>query len=123
MTKKKELTEQQEAFLDGLAKGLSPRAAIIEAGYAPNTTTKKVMEGVKDHIIDYMGLELAAQLGKAVNAIADQLDSPTPTGATQISAAREVFDRAGITKKEKMVVEHETPNGLFILPPKDKGDE
>jgi hypothetical protein len=51
------------------------------------------------------------------------LDDPTALGAkNSVAAAKEVLDRVGIVKKEKLEVSSEDGNGIFILPAK-RSDE
>lgn len=118
-----EPTDMQKAFMDALMAGETPAEAKRIAGYSEHTATRKILTGVQDHFIEYVGYELMVQMPKAVQALVTQLESPSPMGATQIAAAREVLDRAGLTKKEKAVHEISAPNGLFILPAKSKPNE
>ena len=47
------------------------------------------------------------------------LDDPTALGAkNSVAAAKEVLDRIGIVKKEKLEISSEEGNGIFILPAK-----
>ena len=120
MKEERKLTEMQEAFLVALmgeAKG-KVRKAMDLAGYSKNTPTYDVTEPLKEEIIDRANTMLAMNAPKAAIGLVDVLDDPTALGARNaINAAREVLDRTGVVKKEKVEV---TANGggMFILPPK-----
>ena len=119
-TEKKQLTEKQQAFLEALmgeAKG-KVRKAMEIAGYSAGTPTYSVTNPLKDEIIDRANAMLAMNAPKAAHGLIEVLDDPTALGARNaINAAREVLDRTGLVKKEKVEV---TSNGggMFILPPK-----
>jgi hypothetical protein len=63
-----------------------------------------------------------ARIGpKAAVAFGQALVDPTELGVKEkMSAAKEVLDRAGIVKTER--VEVQASGGLFILPPKEQDD-
>lgn len=117
---KKEYTEKQEAFLEALlgeAKG-NIRAAMDAAGYSRSTRTAEVVGPLKDEIIERSSMMLAMNAPKAAFGIVGVLDDPSALGARNaISAAREVLDRTGLVKKEKIEVSN-SGGGMFILPPK-----
>lgn len=120
---KKEYTEKQEAFLEALlgeARG-NIRAAMDAAGYSRSTKTAEVVGPLKDEIIERSSMMLAMNAPKAAFGIVGVLDDPSALGARNaISAAREVLDRTGLVKKEKIEVSN-SGGGMFILPPK-QGD-
>ena len=120
MDEPKRLTDKQEAFLDALmseARG-NIRAAMDIAGYSKSTKTSEVVGPLKDDIVERASMMLALNAPKAAFGIVDVLDDPSALGARNaISAAREVLDRSGIVKKEKVEVET-SGGGMFILPPK-----
>ena len=61
---------------------------------------------------------LAMNAPKAAHGLIDVLNDPTALGARNaINAAREVLDRTGLIKKEKIEVTN-NGGGMFILPPK-----
>jgi hypothetical protein len=61
---------------------------------------------------------LAMNAPKAAHGLLDVLDDPTALGARNaINAAREVLDRTGLVKREKVEVTN-NGGGMFILPPK-----
>lgn len=125
MAETKQYTEMQEAFLEALcgeARG-SIREAMNIAGYSPNTRTKEVVEPLKDEIVERASMMLAMNAPKAAFSLTGVLVDPSQVGAKNaVSAAKEVLDRVGLVKKEKIEVTTQQ-GGLFILPPKDVVDE
>ena len=121
---KKQLTDKQTAFLEHLlgdARG-NVRLAMDMAGYAKTTAVQEVVENLRDEIMDRTSMMMALNAPKAAFGITDVLDDPSAMGAKNaIAAAKEVLDRTGLVKKEK--VEVETNGGsMFILPPKTMGE-
>lgn len=119
-TPKKEYTEKQQAFLDALmgeARG-NIRKAMDIAGYSKGTKASEVTIPLKEEIIEQASMMLAMNAPKAAHGLIGVLDDPTALGARNaINAAREVLDRTGLVKKEKVEVTN-NGGGMFILPPK-----
>ena len=119
-TPKKEYTEKQQAFLDALmgeARG-NIRKAMDIAGYSRGTKASEVTGPLKEEIIEQASMMLAMNAPKAAHGLIGVLDDPTALGARNaINAAREVLDRTGLVKKEKVEVTN-NGGGMFILPPK-----
>lgn len=123
MKEKRQLNEQQQKFLDVLfneAKG-SPHAARKLAGYAEGVTTVRVLQSLKEEVLDLTQLYLALNAPKAAFAIIGGIDDPTELGIKEkLNAAKDLLDRVGVVKTEKVQIE--TGPGLMILPAK-KVDE
>ena len=47
-------------------------------------------------------------------------DGTTPHANIRMEAAKQILDRIGIAKKEKIDINMQAVHGLFILPAKDK---
>tara|TARA_B100000085_G_scaffold82741_1_gene74544 strand:+ start:205 stop:606 length:402 start_codon:yes stop_codon:yes gene_type:complete len=121
----KEYTEKQKLFLEALydQAGGDIRAAMRMAGYSDTTKMQTVVEGLKDEIIAQSELLLASNTPKATYSILNVLNDPAHLGARNVvSAAREILDRAGVVKREKIEVSG-PESGLFILPPKQRDSE
>ena len=122
MAIKKELTDRQEVFLDCLfdeANG-NLREAMRIAGYSANTKTSSVLRTLQDQIIDRTQMYLAANGPMAAMAMTGVLTDPTALGnRDRISAAREILDRTGIVKTERITVQAE-PASMIMFPPKAK---
>ena len=118
----KELTELQNKFLDALfgpAKGNHAKAMKI-AGYSENTKTSTVLQTLQEEIIDRTQMYLASNGPMAAMAMTGVLTDPTALGnRDRISAAREILDRTGIVKTERITVQAE-PTSMIMFPPKAK---
>ena len=53
-----------------------------------------------------------------VNALDE--DGMTPAANIRMEAAKQILDRVGIVKKEKIDINAKVAHGIFILPPKDE---
>jgi hypothetical protein len=123
MKEKRQLTEQQQRFLDVLFKeaGGDPLRAKRLAGYADAVSTPTVLRSLKEEVLDLTQLYLALNAPKAAFAIISGIDDPTELGIKEkLNAAKDLLDRVGVVKTEKVQVE--AGPGLMILPPK-KVDE
>ena len=121
-TPKKSLTDSQEKFLDALfgeAKG-NPKKAGEVAGYSEQSYPK-VLRNLKSEIVSRAETYLATHSAKAATKMVDMLDEDgtTPQASIRMEAAKQILDRIGIAKKEKLDVNVKALHGLFILPPKD----
>ena len=118
----RELTTQQKTFINALfgeAKG-NPKKAGEIAGYS-NLSYPSVVKGLKEIIVDKAEGILAMHSPKAVMGLVDALDEDgmTPSANIRIEAAKQILDRLGIVKKEKIDIYAQVAHGIFILPPKD----
>jgi hypothetical protein len=123
MKEKRQLTEQQQRFLDVLFReaGGDPLRAKRLAGYADAVSTPTVLRSLKEEVLDLTQLYLALNAPKAAFAIISGIDDPTELGIKEkLNAAKDLLDRVGVVKTEKVQVE--AGPGLMILPPK-KVDE
>ena len=119
---KKNLTAQQEKFLDGLfgeAKG-DPKKAGDLAGYSAHSYPK-VLRNLRNEIVTRAENYLATHSAKAATKMVDMLDEDgaTPHASIRMEAAKQILDRIGIAKKEKLDINMRAVHGLFILPSKE----
>jgi hypothetical protein len=120
--KTKQLTEKQESFLENLfgeARG-NPRQAAKLAGYDENGY-QKVVKSLKQEIIERAEGVLATHSPKAVMGMVNALDDDgsIPGANTRLEAAKQILDRVGISKTERIDVNAKVQHGIFILPPKN----
>tara|TARA_E500000178_G_scaffold348866_1_gene404748 strand:- start:4194 stop:4574 length:381 start_codon:yes stop_codon:yes gene_type:complete len=120
--KTKQLTEKQESFLENLfgqARG-NPREAAKLAGYDENGY-QKVIKSLKQEIIERAEGVLATHSPKAVMGMVNALDDDgsVPGANTRLEAAKQILDRVGISKTERIDVNAKVQHGIFILPPKN----
>ena len=118
-TLSRELTERQQKFLEVLfeeAGGDVVQAKLL-AGYSEKTSTASVVASMKDEIMDATTLYMSRNAPKAAVAMVSGVDDPTQLGIRdKLSASKELLDRVGLIKTEKVQVE--ASGGVMILPPK-----
>tara|TARA_R110001592_G_scaffold322714_1_gene601697 strand:+ start:118 stop:492 length:375 start_codon:yes stop_codon:yes gene_type:complete len=116
----KTLTEKQQRFLDVLfdeAGGDVVRAKEL-AGYSPNNSTTEIIKAIKEEVVEATQLYMARNAPRAAMSIVSGMVEPTELGMKdKLTAAKDLLDRVGLVKTEKLQVE--ASNGLMILPPKD----
>ena len=118
----KELTSQQKIFINALfgEAQRNPKKAGEIAEYAPSSYPK-VIKALKDEIIERAEYSLALHSAKAVKGLVDALDEDgkTPGGNIRMEAAKQILDRVGLVKKEKIDINAQVAHGIFILPAKE----
>jgi len=124
------LNDKQKLFLevlfvseqDGGAGGDFQKAKVL-AGYHERYSTRVLLSSLKGEI-EQATRDYFVQVGpKAAIKMSGVLDDPTQMGAKEVLAAsKELLDRAGITKIDKIDV-ISSGGGLFILPAKDTKNE
>ena len=92
------------------------------AGYADTTTTHDVIKCLRDEIAEATRDYMSRIAPKAAVAMGNALVDPTELGIRdKMVAAKDLLDRAGYIKTEKVNVE--TSGGLFVLPAKEGKNE
>ena len=118
----KELTTKQQSFLDNLVScnGNAKQAAKL-AGYAEGSYTS-VVKALKTEIIELAESILAQSAPKAALKLVEVMDSPNPIpqANVRLQAAQTLLDRVGLAKTDKLDVNLQNSNGLFILPAKQE---
>jgi hypothetical protein len=121
MTTKKELTEQQKKFIEVLfaeAAG-DPVKARKLAGYSEGYSTKAIMNTIREEVIEATQLFIAMNAPRAAMAVVSGVIDPTELGMKdKLNAAKDLLDRAGLVKTEKVQLEANT-GGIMFLPAKD----
>jgi len=115
----RQLTEKQQKLLDVLfdeAGGDIVQAKKL-AGYSDTSSTADIVRGIKEEILDATQMYMARNAPKAAMAMVGGLYDPTELGIRdKMSAAKELLDRTGLVKTEKMQVE--ASGGVMLMPPK-----
>ena len=115
----KELTEKQRKFLDVLfdeANGDVTQAKLL-AGYAPTSSTSDIVRGIKEEVLEATQMFMARNAPRAAVAMTGALNDPTELGIRdKMTAAKELLDRTGLIKTEKVQVE--ASGGVMLMPPK-----
>ena len=119
-SKKKELTEMQQIFLDNVVTtGGDLKKAAELAGYKGNHY--QVIKSLKDELVDMAQNLLAHNAPKAAMKLVEVMDSdrPVPQANSKLQAAQTILDRVGVAKTERLNIDHNVSGGLFILPQKE----
>ena len=119
---KKELTLKQKTFLDNLVDcGGNAKQAAELACYAEGSYTS-VVKSLKKEILDISEGILAQNAPKAALKLVNIMDSdqPIPQANIRLQAAQTLLDRVGISKTDKLNLNVEGSNGIFILPAKSE---
>ena len=87
------------------------------AGYAESSSVADIVKGLKDEILEATQLFMARNAPKAAMSMTGAMLDPTELGIKEkMVAAREILDRTGLVKTEKMQVE--AAGGVMLMPPK-----
>jgi len=116
----KELTEKQQKSLDVLfdeANGDVTQAKLL-AGYAPTSSTSDIVRGIKEEVLEATQMFMARNAPRAAVAMVSGINDPTELGMREkMTAAKELLDRTGLVKTEKMQVE--STGGVMLMPVKN----
>ena len=118
------LTEKQQKLLAVLfdEAGGDINVAKRIAGYSDATSSTEIINSLKEEILDATSAYMARNAPKAAMAMVGALYDPTELGISdKMSAAKELLDRTGLVKTEKMQVE--AKGGVMLMPPKQMDDD
>jgi len=120
----RQLTEKQQKLLAVLfdeAQGDLVQAKKL-AGYADTTTVGDILPSIKEEVLEATQIYLARNAPKAAMSMVGALYDPTELGIRdKMAAAKELLDRTGLVKTEKMQVE--AKGGVMLMPPKQIDNE
>ena len=116
----RQLTEKQQKFLSVLfdeAQGDLVQARKL-AGYGDNTNVGDILPSIKEEVLEATQMYLARNAPKAAMSMVGALYDPTELGIRdKMAAAKELLDRTGLVKTEKMQVE--AKGGVMLMPAKN----
>ena len=115
----RQLTEKQQKLLNVLFDEAGGNVTIAKqiAGYADTSSTADIVKGLKDEILEATQMWMARNAPKAAMSMTGALLEPTELGIKEkMTAAKEILDRVGLVKTEKMQVE--ATGGVMLMPPK-----
>ena len=118
-TKDRKLTEKQESFLSHLVEtGGDFKKSAELAGYSGNHY--QVLQSLKEEVVDVASNVLAREAPTAAFKIIDILKSDKPISQAnyKLQAAQTILDRVGVSKTDRLEVNHNAGGGIFILPEK-----
>jgi hypothetical protein len=122
MTKK--LSDKQQRFLDVLfTEGVEGdfETAKQLAGYSQATPVGQITKSIEEEVLAETRRYISSLAPKAAVGLNNLLTDPKQLGAKdRLAVVKDVLDRVGLSKTEKLEV---TGNALFILPPKDGDDD
>ena len=120
----RELTDRQKKFLEVLfdqANGDVVQAKVL-AGYSENSSTTDIVNSLKKEIMEATESYMARNAPRAAVAMVSGVDDPTQLGIRdKLSASKELLDRVGLIKTEKIQVE--SSGGVMLMPPKKQEEE
>jgi len=120
----RQLTERQQTFLSVLFDGAGGDVVAAKklAGYSDATSTTEVVNSMKEEILESTQSYMARNAPKAAMAMVGGLYDPTELGIKdKMIAAKELLDRTGLVKTEKLQVE--AKGGVMLMPPKVVEDD
>ena len=117
---KRELTEKQQLFLDHLVEcqGDAKKAAEL-AGYSSHY--HHVVKTLKGEILELTQEILANSAPKAAFKLVEIMESKKPIiqANNKLTAAQTLLDRVGVSKVDKVDVNHNVNSGgIFLMPDK-----
>ena len=117
---KRELTEKQQMFLEQLieCQGDAKKAAEL-AGYKSHY--HHVVKNLKSEILELTQEILANSAPKAAFKVVEIMDSKRPIvqANNKLAAAQTLLDRVGVSKVDKIDVNHNmNSGGIFLMPDK-----
>jgi len=116
---KRELTEKQQSFLEHLVEtqGDAKKAAEL-AGYKSHY--HHVVKTLKNEILELTQEVLANSAPRAAFKLVEIMDSSKPViqANNKLAAAQTLLDRVGVTKVDKVDVNHTVNSGIFLMPDK-----
>ena len=118
------LTEKQQKLLAVLfdEAGGDINVAKRIAGYSDATSATEIINSLKEEILDATSSYMARNAPKAAMAMVGALYDPTELGIRdKMAAAKELLDRSGLVKTEKMQVE--AKGGVMLMPPKQMEED
>ena len=116
---KRQLTEKQQSFLDHLVEtqGDAKKAAEL-AGYSSHY--HHVVKTLKTEILELTQEVLANSAPKAAFKLVEIMESNRPIvqANNKLVAAQTLLDRVGVSKVDKLDVNHNVGGGIFLMPDK-----
>jgi len=116
----RDYTPKQRKFLTLLIKNdfKDPKKCLLEAGYSNDSWN--AIYALKDDIKELAEAILISNTPNAAAIFGEVLtsDTPIPQATAKIAAAKEILDRVGLTKEDRVKLQHEHSGGIFLIPSK-----
>lgn len=120
--KKRELTPQQNTFLDVLFEnGGNVTEAALAAGYSRGSVSW-LKDSLADEIISRTKNVLATNALKAATRLVNTIDNPVPDRGDdlRLRAAESLLNRVGVAKQEQINHNVQAIHGVVLLPAKEE---
>ena len=117
----RQLTDKQQKLLNVLFDGANGDIVLAKklAGYSNSSSTTDIMKGIKEEILEATQMYMARNAPRAAVAMTGALVDPTELGIRdKMVAAKDLLDRVGLVKTEKMEVQ--ASGGVVLMPPKNE---
>tara|TARA_X000001382_G_scaffold127325_1_gene115037 strand:+ start:745 stop:1140 length:396 start_codon:yes stop_codon:yes gene_type:complete len=117
---KRELTPQQESFLDTLFRnGGNVNDAALQAGYSQGSVGW-LKTSLAEEIVEKTKSLLSMGALKAANQVINTIDNPVPERGDELrlKAAETLLNRVGLGRQETMNHNVQAIHGVVLLPPK-----
>ena len=116
----RKLTDKQQLFLDNILETQGDLKLSAElAGYSGNHY--QVIKSLKEEIVELASNVLAREAPKAAFKLVEIMDSKKPIiqANNKLAAATTLLDRVGVSKVDKIDVNHNVQSGgIFLMPDK-----
>jgi|TARA_R110001592_G_scaffold221303_1_gene476078 hypothetical protein len=111
--------DQQKLFFDLIAAGTSVRDAAAEAEYTYRYGYE-LLRNYKEYLLDCVEQQLVLHAGKAAKILTDGLSSEGTDmhEKTHTTNAKDILDRVGLVKRDRLDVTVDSASGLVIIPSK-----
>ena len=119
------LTDNQQRFLQVLFEEANGDVVTAKrlAGYSETTSTTSVINALKEEVLDATRSYFARIAPRAAVSMGNALLDPTELGIRdKMAAAKDLLDRAGLGKVERVDVTS-GGGGIFYLPAKEGTNE
>ena len=113
---KRNLTEKQETFLENVVETRGDLKLAAElAGYSGNHY--QIIQSLRQEIVDLASDVLAREAPSAAFKLIELMstENTVPQANVKVQAAQTILDRVGITKKERLDVNHNVTGGIMDL--------
>jgi hypothetical protein len=121
-----ELTDLQRSFYDAFFSeecGMNKYKAREMSLYSNKTMMHHILRGkLSEAMIENAYNMLASEAPQSVLKLTDIRDEKLagPSASNALAACREILDRAGVVKNERMEIKQEIRNAIVLLPAKDE---
>ena len=80
------------------------------------------LKSLKQEVVDLASDVLARSAPKAAFKLIEMVESdrPVPQASQKLAAAQTILDRVGVSKTDRVEVNHNVQGGIFVLPAKDE---